>query len=141
VLPGEVSGRLGEPSLTTNMMFGTPARSLAVLVIPVLMPSCVGVPLLPADGRLPTAVLKLVADTYPDVRVVALPGSPWNVVRLYRPSPPRPWYVLTKLWRPLFRAACSVLSIEPDWSTTKLKSNWPQLPLTLGFVVPALMAW
>ena len=36
-------GTLGEPSVTTNMTFGTPARSWALLAAPELIPAAVGV--------------------------------------------------------------------------------------------------
>ena len=61
-----VLGLLGEPSVSTNMTFGTPARSLLLLAAPVVMPAPVGVrpdgPLsaLTAVWNVPTAVYPLV---------------------------------------------------------------------------------
>ena len=74
----------GEPSVRTNMMFGTPARSFALFPAPVLMPADVHVRPLEA-GRPAAAPLNVAALTKPAVWGIA---DEENDVSEYRPSPP-----------------------------------------------------
>jgi hypothetical protein len=75
---------LGEPSVTTNITFGLPERSWAVLPAPVLIPAAVGVVLFGVGSPL-TAVSNVDADTKPEV--LAVPVKPLKTVRAKSPFP------------------------------------------------------